>query len=201
MKKTKAILLLGPTGSGKSPIGNLISNKTGWFHLDFGHCLRTIASDTKFETFTKTEIAYIQHLIDSYSLFPDEKTDLAIKIINHFLDTSKTRVVLNGFPRSTVQAEAIKQILTIDFVFCLCAEPETLIQRIMNRKKGLSSDHSNRTDDKISAISKKLEIFHQTTLPLIDYYNKSGTITEKINITEESDETSIANNIVNIVQK
>ncbi|HAS54649.1 MAG TPA: hypothetical protein DCS42_11290, partial [Nitrospiraceae bacterium] len=114
-----ALLLLGPTGSGKSPLGDVIGRR-GLFgrrahHLDFGDELRAVTSGGhEAGTYTRDEFAFIEGVLERGLLLENEHFVLAEKIIRLFLErrsfTVQDVLVLNGMPRHAGQARDMERI-------------------------------------------------------------------------------------------
>src|SRR5512141_1290570 len=113
-----ALLLLGPTGSGKSPLGELITSRGFLGHrshpLDFGSELRSISSGIDAAHYTNNERDFILGVLEHGLLLENEHFLLAHKIITRFLDRSRFKqkdvLVLNGSPRHAGQAADIATI-------------------------------------------------------------------------------------------
>ena len=112
----KAILILGPTGSGKTPLGNLIEKKglgsQICHHFDFGENLRLIAkSEEPDKRLTPEEISFINAVLTSGALLENEHFYLARKILDLFIARNRIGIneliVLNGLPRHIGQAKEI----------------------------------------------------------------------------------------------
>ena len=110
---------------------------------------------------------------DSYiskgQLIPDE---LMVDILAHVLDSheeSKKGVIFDGFPRTIAQAEALTRMLAErnDVVLGLEVEEEELIDRLLKR-----GQVSGRSDDNMETIQKRLDVYHNQTKPLKDFYQK-----------------------------
>src|SRR5512143_3591276 len=169
-----AILLLGPTGSGKSPLGDILATR-GFLgrrspHLDFGFELRSIASGIGASSYTKEEKEFIIGVLDRGLLLENEHFVLAKKIIGLFLERSHFRpgdvLVLNGIPRHQGQAKDIASIATVHSLVVLDCSIETVLQRIGENTGG---DRVGRLDDERALIEKKLMIFKERTAPLIEH--------------------------------
>lgn len=182
----KAILLLGPTGSGKSPLGDYIAqegiNGCRCLHFDFGHELRRIGNALIApDGFIQSEHAFIQRVLSEGLLLEDEHFPIAEKILNHFFLSRGFRdgdvLVLNGLPRHTGQAREVSRCADIRYVFVLECRPEDICRRISCNSGG---DRNGRTDDSREMIGKKLGIFRQRTEPLIHYYENSGAVIFRI---------------------
>lgn len=113
---TDAILLLGPTGTGKSPLGNQIE-KNGLHgnrcvHFDFGHELRSIAnSDQTPEGFHAADVSFIRDVLDKGLLLENEHFHIAEKIVLQFFRRNDFReddiLILNGLPRHASPAASV----------------------------------------------------------------------------------------------
>lgn len=194
----KAILILGPTGSGKTPLGNLIEKKglkgRRCFHFDFGENLRAIAkTESAGNKFTAEEVAFINNVLTSGSLLEDKHFALARKILDLFIKrnhiVADDFIVLNGLPRHPDQAQAIDSIMDIDLVIHLSCTPEAVRARIKNNSGG---DRAGRTDDDTAAVQNKIALFNQRTAELLGHYHSAG----KEIITFEVKEDSAAGDIL-----
>lgn len=171
-----ALLLIGPTGSGKSPLGDALERATGWAHFDFGARLRAIAAGEDDHGLDADAVAFVQSLLEEHALFPDDRFPIVAQILQHFLDqhADAPGVVLNGLPRHTGQATAIAPLLTVTRVVLLDCPPAVVAERILRRKQGLTSDHADRDDDTPEAIKKKVALFHDRTTALVAHYRNRG---------------------------
>jgi len=174
-KKHKALLLMGATGTGKTPFGEQLETQILWgknyFHFDFGQQLRN-AVKRKPEILNKKDIERIDSLLKSNSLLDDSDFHLAEKLLKYFIERNSLSaesdiIILNGLPRHSGQADAIAAIVDIDLVIYFAASPSIIKERIEYNAGG---DRTGRTDDSINEIEKKMAIFTEHTAPLIDYY-------------------------------
>ena len=175
-----AILLLGPTGVGKSPLGDAIA-KNGLFnrtchHLDFGSELRSAVSDERRSVaYSPDEIDFMHGVLEQGLLLENEHFPLAQKIVSLFLDrrgfSQRDILVLNGMPRHTGQARDLATIAHIHALIVLDCSAEEVFFRIRDNVGG---DRTERVDDNRDLIEKKLLIFRERTAPLIDHYETLG---------------------------
>jgi adenylate kinase len=157
------ILLLGPQGAGKGTQGRLIASEHGIPHVATGDMLRAAMA-------AGTELGrQIKPVYDSGGLVPD---DLMIALIRERLGEEDARegFVLDGFPRTMPQAEALEEMLReigrdLDVVFELQVPDGVGRERMLKR-----AAEEGRTDDAPEAIDERLRLYHQETAPLIEYY-------------------------------
>ncbi len=156
------IVLIGIQGSGKSTQGNLLSSKLNVPYLSTGHIFREMAKE-------KTQSGrYIKETINAGILIPDEKT---IEIVNEYLGRPEYSegYILDGFPRTKVQAQSFKE--KIDRVVYLKVSDKEALWRIAGRA-------DNREDETLQAIKKRIEMFHEFTEPVIEFYKEKGLLLE-----------------------
>ena len=190
--RLKAVLILGPTGSGKTPLGNIME-KNGLgsrrcYHFDFGENLRLMAKSKKPDKrFTPEEIRFINKVLVSGALLENEHFYLARKILDWFIARNRISsgglIVLNGLPRHIGQAKEIDSIMDIETVVHLSCAPKTIQTRIKNNSGG---DRLNRPDDNITSVQNKISIFNQRTSKLIEHYRAAGIRIVNIAVTEKT---------------
>lgn len=162
------LVLFGAPGSGKGTQSAKIIDQYGLYHISTGDVLRDhIKRGTELG---KTADKYISkgHLI------PD---DLMIQILENVLDNEakeKKGVVFDGFPRTIPQAEALKKMLEkrgteLHAVIGLEVPEDELVDRLLKRGKD-----SGRSDDNLETIKNRLDVYHNQTMPLADYYKNEG---------------------------
>jgi adenylate kinase len=181
-----AILLLGPTGSGKTPLGELLA-EYGFggrpcAHFDFGERLRR-AADAPPDALSAYDVAFIRSILQSTALLEDEQFPIAEAILRGFLAehsaTDNMRIILNGLPRHIGQARDVDAIVRIDSVIELACTPEVVRQRIALNTGG---DRSTRTDDDAAAVQRKLAIYAGRIAPLRAHYAALGVRVETIDV-------------------
>jgi adenylate kinase len=196
-----AILLLGPTGVGKSPLGDVIAQR-GIFgrrcqHLDFGSELRDAVSCADRSTsYTKKELDFIHGVLERGLLLENEHFPLAKKIISLYLNrvgfSEHDVLVLNGIPRHPGQAQDIATIAVIHAVVVLDCSSNDIMRRI---RDNIGGDRTERIDDSKELIEKKLKIFRERTTPLIEHYTQRGCALYRINVSRDMTPTETYFNI------
>ncbi len=158
------IILLGPQGSGKGTQAELLIKKFGLQHFEAGKILRSIAaSDNQHAQAVKTAI-------NSGNLVPDELVRL---IAWDFISKHKTQgFIFDGYPRSVAQYEHLQDMLMkfgkkIDKVIDLEISEAETIKRLTKR---------GREDDTPEAIGKRLELWRQQTMPVIERARQEGIL-------------------------
>ncbi len=190
-----AVLLLGPTGSGKTPLGEQIASLgllgRRSYHLDFGSELRSISTCTGAHAYSSEERKFISAVLEQGALLENEHFSLAGKIIGLFLCRSRFRsgdlLLLNGIPRHEGQARDVSKIAAVRAVVLLVCSVESVIRRIEENTGG---DRTGRIDDERALVDRKLRIYAERTAPLIEYYRKTGSSIYQIDVSEQS--TTIA---------
>jgi adenylate kinase len=198
------IIMLGAPGAGKGTQAKMISGEYGIPHISTGDIFRSnIKNGTELGKKAKT-------YMDAGQLVPDELTcDLVVDRIAQ--DDAKNGYVLDGFPRTIPQAEALTNALNargekIDFAIDVDVPDDSIITRMSGRRACLSCGATYhvvynppkkegicdvcgkelvlRDDDKPETVKKRLEVYHTQTQPLIDYYQKAGVLV-KVDGTQE----------------
>jgi adenylate kinase len=163
------VLLLGPQGAGKGTQANRISVEYGIAHIASGEILRS-------EMTAGTELGRrVKDVYDRGDLVSD---DLMIELIKNRLAQADTDngFILDGFPRTTVQAEALDEMFgeigrNFNVVFALQIPDEVAFTRLRRR-----AQIEGRPDDTDDAIRRRLENYHRETAPLIEYYRTRGNL-------------------------
>ena len=188
--KHKAILLIGPTGSGKTPVGDLLEARGLWgrrcVHFDFGRELRRVArhGDLLFE---REEVAFIHHVLDEGALLEEEHFHIAREILSAFIAQREVGredvVVLNGLPRHVGQAADLGWIVGIETVVYLNCATEVALERLRTNAGG---DRDGRVDDDLDAAKKKFALFEGRTKPLLDHYRALGANVVEVTVDPDS---------------
>jgi adenylate kinase len=163
------LILLGPPGAGKGTQGHLLSATYSIPEISTGDMLRAaVRQETPLGKEAKS-------YMDRGALVPDT---VMIGIVRERLaqDDTQRGFILDGFPRTLTQAEALRQILqdsggTIEHVISIEVPKGELLQRLTGRR-GIEG----RQDDSEEAIRHRLEVYRRETAPLIDYYQQHGLL-------------------------
>jgi adenylate kinase len=161
------VLLLGPQGAGKGTQARRISAEYGIPHIATGDMLRAaIAAGTPLGRRVKP-------IYDAGQLVPDE---LMIELIRERLGSADTEpgFILDGFPRTIVQAEALDAMLheigrELSIVFELQVPDEVSLERLLKR-----AVEEGRSDDTPETIRTRLDLYHRETEPLVEHYRSTG---------------------------
>jgi adenylate kinase len=163
------VLLLGPQGAGKGTQAKRISAEYGIPQIASGEILRA-------EMAAGTELGQrVQEVYDRGDLVSD---DLMIELIRNRLEQPDTEAgfVLDGFPRTTVQAEALASMFSdigrsFNVAFALQIPDEVAFERLR-----LRAELEGRADDTDEAIKRRLDNYHRETEPLIEHYRTRGNL-------------------------
>lgn len=163
------ILLLGPQGSGKGTQAKRIASEYGIPHVSTGEMFRAAIG-------SGSELGErVRPILESGQLVPD---DLTIEVIRERLaeDDAGDGFILDGFPRTMAQAEALDGLLSeigreLDVVLYFQLDDEVAFARIRGR-----AEEEGRTDDAPDVIRRRLEIYHRETEPLADYYRAKDVL-------------------------
>lgn len=185
------VLLIGPPGSGKGTQGERLAEQLSIEHIAAGDLLRA-------EVAAGTELGrQVADLVKRGELVPDQ---LVIDIVKpRMIDAQSRRgYLLDGFPRSVVQAKEARKFaeeegMLADAVIYLDAPRPELITRVLARAKILG-----RLDDTPETIENRLHVFDEATRPLIDYYRNRGLL-HIVNANRSADE--VTDEIISVLAK
>ena len=212
------IIMLGAPGAGKGTQAKQIADKYSIPHISTGDIFRAnIKNGTELGMEAKK-------YMDQGQLVPDE---LTVKILLDRVaqDDCKNGYVLDGFPRTIPQAEALDAALAklndkIDYAINVEVPDDNIINRMGGRRACVGCGATYhvvfnapkledtcdscgeklilRDDDKPETVKKRLDVYHEQTQPLIDYYSKKGVLAE-VDGTQAMDD--VFNAIVNVLGK
>ena len=192
------IVLLGPPGVGKGTQANILADTASIPHISSGDLFRENIAE-------KTDLGMLaQAYINKGELVPDDLTISMIRSRLHQPDC-KNGALLDGFPRTIVQAHALDKLLgefngKVDYVPYINAPESILVERLSGRwtckenghiyhEKNNPPKHNGicdedgselyqREDDKSETVVNRIAVYFKQTAPLIDYYRKQGLLTE-----------------------
>ncbi len=176
----EAVLLIGPTSAGKTPLGDHMMQRgirgRRCHHFDFGQELRSTAARSEpAPGFSSDELRFICDVLEKGRLLEDEHFPLAEKLFRNFLAGSGWRepdlIVLNGLPRHVGQARDMERHVSVTHLLVLECSADDVSARIDRNTGG---DRVHRTDDAEEMIRKKLDLYHARTAPLVEYYRAQG---------------------------
>ena len=169
------IVLLGPPGAGKGTQAKELVSKYGIVQLSTGDMLRAaVAAGTPIGLKAKDIMA-------RGALVPDE---VVVAIVSDRIDEAdaKRGFILDGFPRTVPQAEALdrmleKKGLRLDGVVALEVDPDILVRRIASRVEEMKvRGEALRPDDNPEVLKQRLTAYQTQTAPLVDYYRRKGAL-------------------------
>ena len=175
----RAVLLIGPTGSGKTPLGDWVEAHGLWErrcqHFDFGARLRAVVAEGPSSRFHREEIQFLSDVIEKGVLLENESFALAERVLDEFIARRSVQpedlLLLNGLPRHLGQALALDQRLRCVAVVQLVCDAGTVIERLRRDSGG---DRAGRRDDDPALVARKLTIFAERTRPLVEHYRRGG---------------------------
>ena len=193
------IVMLGAPGTGKGTIGKILSQDLNLVHISTGDIFREQINK-------ETQLGKkIKQYIDNGTLVPDDVVIETVK--SRLLEKDvENGAILDGFPRTSMQAEALRDFLKENkpqekrVAIELDVPDEEIIKRVVNRlictnkscgaiynketkppkKAGIcdicGSELKKRDDDNVEAVSKRLEIYHQNSKDLLEFYRENNAL-------------------------
>lgn len=192
------IVMLGPPGVGKGTQAKILAEKTGLAHVSSGDLFRENMKN-------QTELGRLaQSYMSKGELVPD---DVTIAMIRERLSRPDCQAgaILDGFPRTPAQADALKAMLAdfngdVDHVPFVNADEEVLVTRLSGRWTCRANGHVfhatfnppkeagicdldgselyQRDDDKVETVKNRIQVYRKQTAPLIEYYREAGKLVE-----------------------
>jgi adenylate kinase len=167
------IILLGPPGAGKGTQAKFLEDAHSIVQLSTGDMLRAAAS-------SGSELGeQAKAVMDAGQLMPD---DIMIQIISERIAQPDciNGFILDGFPRTTAQAEALEAMLAekglaLDFVIEIAVDDEILVDRI-NARVAQMPESERRSDDNAETLRKRLRVYHEQTAPILPFYRDRGML-------------------------
>jgi len=192
------IILLGPPGVGKGTQAEILAEQTGLAHVSTGELFRENIKN-------KSELGILaNYFMHKGELVPDDVT-IAMVEDRIMRPDCEAGAILDGFPRTPVQADAANSMLKkigakVDVVPYITAPKEVIVERLSSRwtcresghifnvafnpplKEGVcdfdGSELYQRDDDKAETVQKRIQVYLDRTSPLIEYYRKVGILQE-----------------------
>jgi adenylate kinase len=197
-----AIILIGPTGSGKTPLGEYFEKKKLWgrrcVHFDFGANLRKIADDgpPSSKLLSDRDINTINWSLNSGALLEDKDFHIVKKVLVAFARRRRVKpddiIILNGIPRHKGQAAGLEDTVNAEAVISLECALGVISERI---RRNTGGDRDGRKDDSPGEIACKIKIFQQRTIPVIEHYRVAGAKIIPVRVEVSSTATDIAQSI------
>lgn len=171
MAKSVRLVLLGAPGAGKGTQAEVISKHFNIPHISTGDIMRKAVAEG-------TDLGKkIKSIMDSGALVPDALVIDVIRARFAKPDCSNG-FLLDGFPRTTAQAEALDNMLKeqeapLTHIIELDVPENVLVERLLGRGKA-----SGRSDDTKEVIEARLKVYHEQTAPVANFYNKNNRLTK-----------------------
>jgi adenylate kinase len=180
------VVLFGAPGVGKGTQAVILAQKLGIAHLSTGDAFRAAIKN-------QTPVGMMaKGYVDAGDLVPD---DVVARIVEEAMngDEFAKGCILDGFPRTRAQADALQALLAtkgqaVDKVVNLEVDDETIIARLLQR---------GRADDQEDIIRNRLSVYNAETAPLLEYYSDLGLLTSVDGIGEVED---VSGRIVNVLK-
>jgi adenylate kinase len=154
------IIFLGGQGSGKSTQAKMLAQELGLPYIEMGQLLREKSKEED------TEAGEVRQALEIGNLVPDS---IAVKILQERVAQNDCQAgyVLDGYPRNYAQLEGLPD--DIDLVFYVKVADNEAISRLIKR---------GREDDSLDVITRRLELYHKETEPLLAYFNQENKLQE-----------------------
>lgn len=190
-KKELKIVFFGPPTSGKGTQAKILAKKLELTHFSTGSFFRQEAAKG-------TKIGQkVAKILDKGKLVSDKITN---KVVADKLEEFEGGFILDGYPRSLKQAEALAEIIEVSHAFFINISDEEVIERVSNRRvcvdcgkiynlayESLDDETKcsncggrliQRRDDKEDVVEKRLKQYHKVTKPIVEFYKNKGSLFE-----------------------
>jgi adenylate kinase len=163
------LLVLGPQGAGKGTQAKRIAADRSIPHISTGDMFRAAVA-------ARSELGKrVEPILEAGELVPDE---LTVAIIRERLgeDDARAGFVLDGFPRNLTQAEVLDAMLAeigrrLDAILFFDLPEDVAVQRMLRRAR-----EEGRPDDKPDVIERRLQLYREQTLPVVEHYRATGKL-------------------------
>lgn len=195
---TRFLVLLGPPGVGKGTQAKILSERTGFAHISSGELFREHIKN-------QTELGKLaQEYMNNGDLVPDDVT-IAMNRERITRPDCVIGVILDGFPRTPAQADALESMLdefkgNVDAVPFITSTADVLVERLTGRWTCRAKGHVfnqkfnppkeigkcdfdgselyQRDDDNVDTVKRRIQVYLEQTSPLINYYRDRGILIE-----------------------
>lgn len=167
LKDTQVFFVIGGPGSGKGTQCEKIVNKYGYTHISSGDLLRAeVASGSdrgkKLEKLMKRGLLVPNNVV----------LDMVKEKMLEDVQNGAKGFLIDGYPRQIDQGKEFEdEIVPVGLVLNIVASDKTMTDRLLNRGKS-----SGRSDDNAEAVKQRIKVFHESSEPVIDYYQKAGKL-------------------------
>src|SRR6266566_3421883 len=169
------LVMLGPPGAGKGTQATKIATRLGIPQLSTGDMLREAVASRS------TSGLRAKHIMDRGELVPD---DVVVSVVTNRIEYSDAAngFILDGFPRTVTQAEALDQELAtrgiqLDAVLELEVDEDALLDRIRGRAEEAANNGERiRSDDNPEVFKMRLDVYRAQTAPVTEYYRSQGLL-------------------------
>lgn len=166
----EVLLLMGPPGAGKGTQAEKLARARSLYKLSTGDMLRAhVKRGSELGQRAKS-------IMEAGDLVPDE---LIVAMVKSELEGQEdVRVLLDGFPRTTPQAEALDELLAqlrapMTAAVLIEVDDEEIVSRLVKR-----AQEEGRSDDNEETVRQRLKVYEEKTRPLVDYYQGRGLLRE-----------------------
>jgi len=181
------IVILGLPASGKGTYSDYLSQRYNFVHISMGDLLR---SAVKNGSIYSKEITIA---IENGQILNERITSLILEeyLTEHHLNDN---ILLDGYPRGMLSVQYLEKFLDIDAVIKLDASEETITNRVLNRLRcskcgktynkqeyqsstcTCGGNLKQREDDNVETLNKRIDVYKQSTLPVLDYYQSKNLL-------------------------
>lgn len=206
------LIFLGPPGAGKGTMATRLAGHLSVPHISTGDIMRAAIRN-------ETDLGkQVKAIVEGGGLVPDELTSNLVRERLAEAD-ARSGFILDGFPRTIAQAEALKDISRIDRAINFTLNDEEIVKRLSGRRIHKTSGRIyhvlfnppkvegkddvtgdaliTRPDDQKDAIIKRLELYHAQTAPLIGYYEKEALL---ISVDSRPSPDTVFDNLLKILE-